>query len=342
MAETSIQWTDHSINPIRARRKSDRRQVGHFCQMTSPGCAHCYSSEMQRRFGTPAFGGEGKLKPLPIIGADGRVSVGDDLEVFLDESKFTEIRRRKKPTKYFWCDMTDLFGSWVPDSWIDACFRTMAETPRHIHQVLTKRADRMRDYVSKRWGTFDGKNYPPLPNVWLGTSVENQAAADERIPILLETPAAVRFLSCEPLLGPVDLRACRYKSPTTPAWSSSALGGVLLGGQRVRCIDWVIAGGESGPGARRCNVDWIRDIVRQCRDASVPCFVKQLGANVVDECEDCTPEHTGWPAEGGPMDWETGRVRLKDKKGGVMEEWPEALRVREWPDTTTAPAGATT
>lgn len=216
MAETSIQWTDHSINPIRARLKSDRRKVGHYCEKISSGCANCYSSNFQPRFGLPMFGGTSGPRR-------------DEVELFLDQSKLDEVLRRKKPTKYFWCDMTDLFGEWVPDEWIDRCFAVMALTPHHTHQVLTKRAGRLHKHMTYRdsptfigiemnrlmpgWrdegppvgGEVGSRQYWPLPNVWLGVSVENQQTADERIPPLLKTPAAVRFLSCEPLLSAVDL-----------------------------------------------------------------------------------------------------------------------------------------
>jgi protein gp37 len=288
MAATTIAWTDHSINPIRFG-------VGHFCQKLSPGCANCYASDLQRRFGTPEFKGTGGPLPMAVNEQGPR---GQSL--WLDESKLREVLRRKKPTKYFWCDMTDLFGSWVPDEWIDACFRAMAETPQHIHQVLTKRAKRMRDYCSRRWGTFDGKLYPPPRNVWLGVSVEDQQRADERIPRLCNTPAAVRFLSVEPLLGPVELRF-------------------------LHLIQWVIVGGESGHGARPCNVAWVRSIVRQCKAAGVSCFVKQLGSRRFDSFY-----------RAGVADQ---RVTLRDRKGGDPEEWPEDLRVRDFPEEP-AMAGA--
>lgn len=134
MAETSIQWTDHSINPIRARLKTDLSVSGHYCEKLSAGCANCYASNLQKRFGMPAF-----------LGTSGRGL--DVVKPFLDEFKLVEVLRRQKPTKYFWCDMTDMFGSWVPDEWIDLCFATMALTPQHTHQVLTKRADRLTEQV---------------------------------------------------------------------------------------------------------------------------------------------------------------------------------------------------
>jgi len=180
----------------------------------------------------------------------------------------------------------------------------------------------------------------PLPNVWLGVSAENQAAADARIPHLLRCPAAVRFVSCEPLIGPVNLRAatrvawqcgkCKWFFPDPlkeicPAcgvrgyWSGSHKFNPP-GGQRGSGIDWVIAGGESGPGARQCRADWIRDIASECNVSGVPLFVKQLGSNPVD-CSRMS------------IDRDRLRLNLKHPKGGDPAEWPESLRVREWPTT---------
>jgi protein gp37 len=209
----------------------------------------------------------------------------------------------------------------------------VTKRPENVSRHLTRYAERIDTYVAEAFSKVWGRR------VWLGTSVENQAAADERIPHLLRAPAAARFLSCEPLLGPVDLRP---KAPDAYAhlgrfYHSGTFDPTGMGPAADRVlncfpkIDWVIVGGESGPGARLCNVEWVRSIVAQCRDAGVSVFVKQLGANVVDECEDCTPEATGWPAENSPINWDTGSVSLRDKKGGDSSEWPKSLRVREFP-----------
>jgi hypothetical protein len=181
----------------------------------------------------------------------------------------------------------------------------------------------------------------PLRNVWLGTSVENQAAADERIPHLLRCPAAVRFLSCEPLLEPVQLPAWlkpAYDNGKFRGWDVPGVSLRVHGGSEDHFIKWVIVGGESGPGARPCEVDWVRAIIRRCIEAEVPCFVKQLGSvPVLRECFDPETCHgeIEWPdgtrfgsRDGGPV----GRcVLLKDRKGGDLSEWPEDLRVREMP-----------
>lgn len=195
-----------------------------------------------------------------------------------------------------------------------------------------------------RFWTTEGRSHLlanpwPLQNVWLGVSVEDQAAADERIPLLLQTPAAVRWISAEPLLGPIDMRDAQNDIGEPRFSYLTKIDGT--GPQ----IDWVVVGGESGPGARGCRVADVRSIVRQCRIAGVPVFVKQLGAYVVDRndagFDGCEPD--SWPNM-DPMDIEYNihgfkeeyqgadvRVRLGNRKGGAMCEWPEDLRVREYP-----------
>jgi protein gp37 len=145
----------------------------------------------------------------------------------------------------------------------------------------------------------------PLPNVWLGVSVEDQKTADERIPLLLKTPAAVRFVSYEPALGPVDFE--RWVDRTTDGSG----------------IDWLIIGGESGPGARPCDIEWIRSAVRQCKAAGVAVFMKQLGAKPGKSIRAPDSDHSGRDY------WEP--IKLKSRKGGDPTEWPADLRVREFP-----------
>jgi protein gp37 len=258
-------------------------------------------------------------------------------KVELIESMLDIPLRRKKPTTYFVNSMSDLFHEALPDEAIDRVFAVMALCPQHTFQVLTKRAERMREYwkdptaLRDRWfaalldqrvfpgdprravignpsraGVAEGilKGWRPLmlDNVRLGVSAEDQQRADERIPLLLQTPAAVRFISAEPLLGPVDLKR----------WAIPAF---------VPCIchpglDWVIAGGESGPGARPCDLAWIRSIVTQCKAAGVPCFVKQLGSVYARY----------W---NGDPNW---KEKL-NAKAGNPNEWPTDLRVREMPES---------
>jgi protein gp37 len=335
MSSTSIEWTDHSINPLRAESKVTGAR-GHYCEKISQGCAHCYSSALQRRFGMPAFGAGQHL---------------DDVKLFLDEAKLQEVLRRKKPTKYFWCDMTDLFGSWVPDAWIDACFATMALTPRHTHQVLTKRPERLRAYLEQvaderdmqRWenaardlgytmvfqGDWVGPAWPP-PNIWLGVSVESQDQ-DWRIGELLRCPAAVRFVSAEPLLGPLILHKFFAECECGQGHGFTACpntGGVATTCDKSGCkqlrpkLGWVIVGGESGHGARPFELDWARAIQNQCDGAEVPWFMKQAGGNARD-----------WD-RGDPLNHrppELVRLRLRDRKGGDLAELPPALRVRQFP-----------
>lgn len=299
MAETNISWAEHSINPVRARDKNTGA-AGHFCEKISTGCRFCYASAMQGRFGMHEYLATNR----------------DKVELFLDEHALKSVLARKKPTRYFWCTMTDLFWSAIPDAWIDRCFATMALTPRHTHLVLTKRAERMREYFSEgrsgSWGTpafemakaigwvvspMDEKWLPvreriinpPLPNVWLGCSVENQEWADRRIPHLLATPAAVRFLSVEPLLGPVrlgnwiarDCPSCGGTGPDAPGPTSADPECGRCGGRGSppSGLHWVIVGAESGPDRRPAEVKWFADVVRQCDDASVAVFVKQDGAH---------------------------------------------------------------
>lgn len=276
MNATSIEWCDLSVNPIRATVGGS---IGHYCEKISSGCAACYASRLQSRFKMPQFpGANGKSAAKP----------------YLDENVLRSVLRRRKPAKVFWADMSDLFGHWVPDEWIDKCFAVMGFKGGLIHQVLTKRPQRMAEYLASRsksikhWESaarslgitiqFEYEEATiglvpfPLKNVWLGTSVENQTTADERIPHLLRCPAAVRFLSVEPMLGAVDLK----------------IRGVLTGnrGGRVNIdgkigdlpgIDWVIVGGESGPGARPMHPSWARSIRDQCAAAGVPFFFKQWG-----------------------------------------------------------------
>jgi protein gp37 len=151
----------------------------------------------------------------------------------------------------------------------------------------------------------------PLANVWLGVSVEDQARADERIPLLLQTPSAVRFISAEPLLGSVDLRS---GGDVTEVGYIDWLRGFDGSDPPIPRLDWVIVGGESGPGARPFHIEWARAIVTQCQAAHVPVFVKQLGAD---------PRDPHWDMG--------GMVTLRDRKGGDPSEWPEDLRVREFP-----------
>lgn len=292
-------------------------------------------------------------------------------KIRLVPEKLEEPLRWRKPRRVFVTSMSDLFHEGVPDEYIDKVFAVMGLSPRHTFQVLTKRADRMRTYATglhpdrlvqaallmgvsdegqchlanwiggwNRWRGMPDDGNPldgsqprwPLPNVWLGCSVEDQKRADERIPVLLDTPAAVRFLSCEPLLDSISLlKAGAIRSFSFP--EASSVDG-SDGWYEKGLVDWVIVGGESGPGARPCNVEWIRSIVQQCKAAQVPCFTKQLGQNAWSaiKSDHLGRIEAGLPMGSRPVAQEPWRLLLRDKKGGEPAEWPEDLRVREFPE----------
>lgn len=233
----------------------------------------------------------------------------------------------RKPARIFVNSVSDLFHEDVPDGFIDKVFAVMAIAKWHTFQVLTKRADRMKSYCSKDYlhqriheaikgmmgysnpkrPAFNSFDWP-IKNCWLGVSCENQKAADERIPLLLQTPAAVRFLSCEPLLGPIEFSDVSKRPDAIKQLGKKALDG----------IHWVIVGGESGSGARPFDLAWPRSILKQCRAAGVAYFFKQAGSNA-----EYDPLNQGGCAR--------CQLHLRDKKGGDLLEIPEDLRVREFP-----------
>lgn len=288
---TKIEWADATVNYVNG------------CSVISAGCTNCYAMRLAgtRLRNHPSRAG------LTRDTKAGPVWTG---EVRANESALLEPLRWKRPRRIFWNAHGDLFHENVPDAWIDRQFAVMALTPQHTHMVLTKRPERMREYV-EAWYQRAGENWladlglpgrtddilriaptagvasyhaldnVPLSNVWLGTSVEDKRAADERIPHLLATPAAIRFLSCEPLLGPVDLTSIDLPGGWHECWP---LGQHWLGrenvddaGRPLPHIDWVIAGGESGPGARPMHPDWARSLRDQCAAAGVAFHFKQWG-----------------------------------------------------------------
>jgi protein gp37 len=277
---TKIEWTEKTWNPI----------VG--CSVVSPGCTNCYAMRMAARIeamGTvPHYAGMTRPSKAGAVWR-GKVAMAPDRVL-------TEPTRRKKPTTWFVNSMGDLFHESVPDEWIDRVFAVMALCPQHRFQCLTKRSKRMREYCSTEQTPFrvarqidalaaDQKRGQeevrpiewPLPNVWLGVSAEDQTRADERIPDLLATPAAVRFVSAEPLLGPVDFMDIPWPSwrATWPETNNVSDGRSAIHQIEGTRIDWVIAGSESGPSVRPCNLDWVRSIRDQCVSAKVPFFWKQ-------------------------------------------------------------------
>jgi protein gp37 len=272
------------------------------CRRASPGCEHCYAERLAST----------RLRHLPAYAGltrDGR---------WTGEQRFSAAAldvplRRRKPTGYFCCDMSDLFGEGVTDEQIAAVFGVMAATPRHRYYVLTKRAARMQQWfswISRRMvspalaciGTAQTEmtrplvgSVPawPLPNVYLGATVEDQQRADERIPDLLACPAAVRFLSVEPMLGPVDLSDLIIHDNQPGEQHFDALHCDVDPGDdgdtNGATLDWVIVGGESGPRARPMHPDWPRAVRDQCGAARVPFFFKQWGEHVyLDQAPDET------------------------------------------------------
>lgn len=261
---TGIEWTDATWNPT----------VG--CSVISPGCTNCYAMKMAGRLeamGQPIYRGH-TIKTKAGYVWNGKVAASNWGQMIKPLSW-------KKPRRIFVNSMSDLFHEDMPEAVIDQVFAVMSLCTQHTFQVLTKRAERMRDYIGTR-GDFMpiaeaadeilhqrrgidiraiSWDFPawPLPNVHLGVSAEDQPRADERIPHLIETPAAVRFLSCEPLLGPIEFK----KVP---------------GFNRVN-LDlsrwWIIAGGESGPGKRPMEIEWMRSLRDQCAIPGVPFFPKQ-------------------------------------------------------------------
>lgn len=241
--KTKISWTQTTWNPV----------VG--CSHVSEGCRNCYAERMDKRI-RAARGQEYRAWTAQNAAYNIR----------LYPERLEQPRRWREPRMVFVNSMSDLFHENVPDDFIARVWQTMQDTPKHTYQILTKRPQRMRRWVSSWFGV---DTMPPASNVWLGVSVEDQKNADERIPLLLQTPAAVRFLSCEPLLGPIDL--WQYlggaREPIGERWNTERRG-----------IDWVIGGGESGPHFRPMNLDWARSIRDQCVGAGVIFFFKQESA----------------------------------------------------------------
>jgi len=384
---SAIEWTDVTWNPIRG------------CSRVSEGCRHCYAERVAARFSGPGMAYEGlaamgQIKPVGV-GTDaprnalfpgephwtGKIAV---VEKLIE----APLRWRKQGLRVFVNSMSDLFHEGVPDAVLDRIFAVMAlrsfewvrynsGCPDDDHQdcrcpdgplqpiitfqILTKRPERMRAYLSDpktearvmaeaehgtsfwfREGTLEQWKWP-LPNVWLGVSAEDQPTADARIPELLATPAAVRFVSAEPLLGSVDFSldglwnlACpRCKDgsqyePDTNANGCRVCDGTGKGDEVG--LDWVIVGGESGPGARPMHPDWARGIRDQCVAAGVPFFFKQWGEWVVADFEEplamATHAREYRQCEGLEM------ARVGKKRAGRL------LDGREWnemPGTATAP-----
>lgn len=330
------------------------------CRRVSAGCENCYAEAVAARFSGLDKAG----MPLPYMGLAKRAKNGEPRWTgkgrFIADKLMDPLRwgpAKSVRHRVFVNSMSDLFFEEFTNEEIAAGFGVMASESQHDFLILTKRAKRMGEWF--KWVERDGLPLHeiaarakialnvdgsiiekgtewPLPNVWLGVSCENQATADERIPELLATPAAVRWVSAEPLLGPVELFGRDDDGNYGPGWHLKSVKQLTDYGTGVEHdvdaqigLDWVVVGGESGPGARPMDLAWARAIVEQCRAASVPVFVKQLGAR--PEVRAMKDDINGRPFESAVPFW------LRDKKGGDPVEWPEDLRVREFPRTETAP-----
>ncbi len=262
MNRTGIEWCSYTWNPVTG------------CTPVSPACEHCWAKRMARR----------------LAGRAG-YPADEPFRVTLHPERLEEPLRVREPQRIFVVSMGDLLHDAVPDEFIAAVFGVMLFARHHTFQVLTKRAERLRDWSAsasvaicaaahyqfrgerdladaiRRRATIDDWGPWPLPNVWLGVTAENQREADYRIPLLLRTPAAVRFVSIEPMLGPIDL------------WGINGhpLGCEGLFGCEPK-LDWLILGGETGPGARPMQPDWVRSLRHDCAAVRVPFFFKRMGS----------------------------------------------------------------
>ena len=294
--KTGISWTDHTFNPWWG------------CARVSPGCEHCYAETFAKRVGHSKGGSK-----LPLWGVDAErrpASAASWAELVKWNAKAKRDGGRRR---VFVASMADVFevapernasANLVMDAGRKRLWSAIEDAPRLDFQLLTKRPENVKALVP--WSSWP-------KNVWLGVTAEDQARADERIPVLLEIPARVRFVSAEPLLE--ELNLSRYVFDREASIRKVMRGPAALNYDQAdsvitSAIDWVIVGGESGPGARPFALEWARALVEQCSAAGVACFVKQMGSRPT---------------------WTGGRVDLRDPKGGDPLEWPEALRVRQFP-----------
>lgn len=242
MNKSKIQWTDYTWAPVTG------------CSKISAGCRNCYAEAYHQRF----MGGDFSVKLHP-----------DRLQAPLQKLKGFFDKHWRRP-RVFVCPMADLFHDRVPEEFIEQVWWTMALSPHIDFVVLTKRPARMQEVLSSEFfreaatALSDEGHHAqyPLPNVWIGVTAESQQEADRRIPILLQTPAAIRWVSIEPMLGPIELND--YIK-------------FYVHGSEFLKIDWVVAGGESGPSARSMETEWVRSVLYDCMAWEVPFFFKQWG-----------------------------------------------------------------
>lgn len=304
--KSKIAWTETTWNPVSG------------CSKVSEGCRNCYAERFWPRLSASHVG---------------RYRGRKFTDVLCHEELLDQPLRWKRPRKIFVNSMSDLFHPDVPDVFIDRVFAVMGnvfclmEEP-HVFQVLTKRPERMRRYLDdpstvcrvtlamKAMGlNLHGENSPPvwpLPNVWLGVSVEDQETANERIPILLQTSASIRWISAEPLIGPIVLEDVRPPAGRIPdpvgMFRSIRQKGSPPGS--LSRIDWVVVGGESGPKARSSKKEWFESLIAECASADVPIFVKQLGADYQEA------RNLQLRCRIGPVEiWRNGRIIYNDANG---------------------------
>jgi protein gp37 len=324
-ATTKIEWTDRTWNPVTG------------CTKVSPGCDNCYAETFAERWrGTPGHPYE------------------QGFDVRLRPERLDQPLHWRKPSRVFVNSMSDLFHDAVPDEFIVAVFARMWWSPQHTFQILSKRHGRMRSLVPRIEERLRNMEHDlalvdaptplhwPLPNVWLGCSVENQQWADIRIPALLDTPAAVRFLSCEPLLGPVDLRLPVDHSAHERDYTDGmpwpqcldcstdtvTVNWTVPEGPR---IDWVICGGESGPRARPMHPDWARSLRGQCEAAGTAFFLKQHGewqplGPLYGDLEDTDEGHL----EAVHLDVIEGKRVIQLESDGYIAEGHQPADSRTW------------
>jgi protein gp37 len=297
---SKIEWTGKTWNPTTG------------CDKVSQGCKNCYAEIMHRRLMV--------LKPekysKPFLA---NVQTHDD--------ELSKPLMRKKPTTYFVNSMSDLFHKDVPFEFIEKVYAVMMEASHHTFQVLTKRPERAAEFFNwLRPRSVEKRLWPkvqfPLPNLWIGPSCEDQKTANERIPYLLEVPAAIHFLSCEPLLGPINLMHLDADgSSHKQYYQINCLTGRQTDMGRpcwdVNKIHWVIAGGESGHQARPMHPDWVRSLRDQCASADVPFFFKQWGEWKPNGQQSADDVDAPGPYLGEPMEY----FPDMDKYNRDLEKW---------------------
>lgn len=343
---TDIEWADFAFNPIRAVVKHDimvksgravhaatpgarlvkAGKAGWACQKVATGCKNCYAEAINKRFGTGLNYDAEAMKHVEVM------LDGQRIRAALEARTRGPYKASDGRAKVFVADMTDLAGDFVTDPMLTQLFLLFTHRQDIDFLLLTKRPARIAAFLMSSWIER------LTPNIWIGCSVSSQADADQNLGALFGIPAHVRYVSYEPATGDVDWSIledlCREPD----------------GSVHLRCeyprrarmpapLDWLIVGGESGHGARACNLAWLRSAVKQAKAAGVPVFVKQLGSRPWLTGAMDRKDITAWPANTcvAPARDMTGEIHgfevvTDESKGGDPSEWPEHLRVREWPD----------